>query len=152
MRYVVMTGGDAQLRVCLGAEVARHHEREDATQVGLVRHRGTVEHQGRVVTIRLWNANRRIERRDFSAVLRFHALDPPLDLPDIVEVLTQAHAVARTEPALEPGDIFGDRVENALILLHPRPTLSSGPGPAEQPLEYHSWVDLHRQRRRWRRP
>src|SRR4029453_9627537 len=58
MRYVVMAGRDSKLRVCVCAEVARHHEREDATQVGFVRHRRKVEHQGPMVTVRLWNANR----------------------------------------------------------------------------------------------
>ena len=63
--------------------LARHHEGEDARQVGLERHRQQVEHQRRVLVERLGNAERLVDDRELRAVLRFGLLNPALDFADV---------------------------------------------------------------------
>ena len=47
------------------------------------------------------------------------ALDAPLDLPDVIEILVKAHAVARRRARPARLQILGDEVEKAPVGAHP---------------------------------
>ena len=87
------------------------------------------------------------------ALLRFGPLDPPLDLADVVEILVDARAIARAEAALQRARLArrsnrgccGPRAMRAArcASVPPSPNIRSNTD---------ARVDLHRQRRRRRRP
>ncbi len=56
MRHSMMPFGDAHLRVGAVADLAGHHEREHASDVGLIRERQQVEHHVDMIFINEWNA------------------------------------------------------------------------------------------------
>src|SRR5262245_43807403 len=80
--------------------------------------------------------------------LLLRPLNAPLDFTNVVEILAEAQAVRPSDAALERGDVFGDEVEDAPVLLHAGAALVRGAAAAEHPLEQHAWIDLHRERRR----
>ena len=121
MRHVVVRLGDAERREGPLARLARHHEREDARQVGLVGHRQQVEHQRRVLLERLGHADRRRHRRSRSrrcaprsagCAARSRARCPG--------TRRGARDPAAPTPLLQLPRLVGDRVEDAAVLAHPR--------------------------------
>ena len=151
VRQLVVALGDPQRRVGLVAALAAHHQREDAREVGLIRHGGDVEEQADVLLEGFGHAERRVERH-VRAVLLLGPLDAALDLADVVEIVPQPGAVARAQAALQLVGVLADGVQDAAVLAHPRGPLFAGAGPAEEPLERHARVHLSRQRRRRARP
>ena len=97
---------------------------------------------------RLGHADRRIGDRYFRGGLLLGALDPLLDLPDVLEIIGEPRLVFRAETALQIFDVVFHRVEDAAIGLHVGQPLRARPRPAEHPLECHTRIDLHGQRRR----
>jgi hypothetical protein len=145
---------DANLRVAEGAQLASHHERRHARHVALIGERDQIEHQSDVFFPILGDADRCGGSLDpgFIALL-LGAHDAAFDLAHVVEIFTDAHAVARPELDLELVGALHDRVEDARVLLQARLALfRRGTVAAEHPLEDHARVDLHRQRLRRRRP
>jgi hypothetical protein len=144
--------GHAELRIGLLAVVAGHHERGDARHVGLEGQREHVEHQGDPIFEPVGNANRRARHRNLRLAMLLGALDPPLDLPDALEVIAESGAIARTQTALQAPGALGDRVENAAVLLDAGRPFSRVAAPAEDPVEDDPRVDLDRERRGGRPP
>src|SRR4029453_4964582 len=105
VRDRVMRLGDADIRIALHAGLAGHHEREHASEVGLVGHREEIEKLADMLGVFLRHADRRIGYGHVGRVLRLGALNPPLDLPDVVEIATELGAVARTKIAFEVVEI-----------------------------------------------
>src|SRR5690606_19835510 len=67
-----------------------------------------------------------------ARVLRFHALDAPLDLANVVQVALEPLLVVRTQLATEEGHLVGDPVEDAAVrAAAPRPLLLRGAGAEE---------------------
>ena len=54
-------------------------------------------------------------------------LDAPLDLAHALEIVVHRRAILRAEPALQAGDLLGDRVEHAAILLGAREAIAGVP-------------------------
>ncbi len=77
---------------------------------------------------------------DVARRLLLRALDALLDLPDVIQILGEPHAIARAEIPLQRLDVAAHRVQDALVAAHPRDAFGDGPGPAEQPLEHHARV------------
>ena len=94
MRDRVMRLGHADLRIRPLADLARHHEREHARQVRLEGERQKIEHQRDVLDVRLGHADRRARHVRLRMSLLLRPLDPPFDLPDVLEVLVEPRAVA----------------------------------------------------------
>ena len=89
------------LRIGPLADLARHHEREDAREIGLEGQRQQIEHQPDVLLERLGHADRRVtRRRQLGLGLLLGRLDPPLDFADVIEILAEPGAIARAEAAL----------------------------------------------------
>ena len=91
----------ADLRIRPLAGLARHHEREDAREVGLVGHGQQVEHQPRMFLERLGDAERRVDGDDALGVRCLRSLDAALDFADVVEIVAQPDAIGRTDAALD---------------------------------------------------
>ncbi len=84
--------------------------------------------------------------------LALRPLDAPFDLADVLQIVVEPRSVLGAQPAAQPVHVPGQRIEDASIHLPLRQPLLGGAGPSEQALEHHPRVDLHRQRRRGRRP
>ena len=82
VRHVMVWLRDSEHRVRSLAGFTRHHEREHARHVPLVRDGQEVEHQRRVVLEDVRHAEWRVDG-DARAVLRFRPLDAPLDLTHV---------------------------------------------------------------------
>src|ERR1700674_1806717 len=91
----------ARLRVRTLTELARHHEREDAREIGLQRDRDQVEHQRDMLVERLWNTHGGVRCRDLAGIVCLRTLDPPLDLANVVQVFAEAVTIGRTESQLQ---------------------------------------------------
>ena len=89
--------------------------------------------------------------RPFSRIL-LGALNPLFDVAHVLEILRQADLVARPQPAIEIGRIVPHRIQDAGVETATGETLSGRARPAEQPLEDHARIGLHRQRHRRRLP
>ena len=87
--------GDADLRVGAVADLARHHEREHARDVGAVGEREQVVHQPHVLRVLERNAAGRLRDLDVGVRgdLRFRALQTTLDLANALEVVVEHVAV-----------------------------------------------------------
>ena len=85
-------------------------------------------------------------------VLRLGLLNAALDLAHVIEIVGDARAILRRQPALEASRLAGNRIEDAPVLARDAAPAVLGSAVAEQPLERRPRVDLHRQRRRRRRP
>ena len=96
--------------------------------------------------------DRRHRQRQLGSRLLLGALNPDLDLANVLEVLVEAHPVAAAKPALERGDVAGHRVEDAAVLLHPLDPLFHRARAPEQALEHGTRVGLERDRLRRRLP
>ena len=150
MRQVVERIADARLREDGVAELAREHQRRDARDLRLEREHLQVEHQLQVLLERR-PARRPAHRAasDRRGTLLLGALNPPLDLAHLVEILRQPATVAgrqillqRRAPAPSPS-----RAGCATPAAAPRRS-RVGAAVAEQLLEHELRVVLHRQRRR----
>ena len=82
------------------AQLARQHEGEDARHVGLIGDGQQVEHQPHVLFERVGHANRRVHLH-VDAILRLGALDTPLDLAEVVQVVADAATIAHAQAALQ---------------------------------------------------
>ena len=88
VRDRMMRVGHADLRIGAAAELAAHHERDDARQVALVREHLQVEHQLRVlVEACAGTPGRLIDDGQLSRVLLLGVLDAPLDVANRLEIL-----------------------------------------------------------------
>ena len=138
----------ADLRVGARALLLADHERDDAGQVGLEREELQVEHQLQVILEDRGRAPRLAQLRQFEVVLLLRPLDAPFHVADRFGVLVQLHLVVRAQLALQIRQLAGHRVEQALVLAHPR--LARRPvgaaAVAEQGLEDRARVPLHRER------
>ncbi len=145
---------DAALRVDPARRVAAHLEREHARDVGLEGQRLQVEHQLDVLVERVGHARGRAGQfAGFARVVAgLDALDAPLDLAHVLEILLHPLAIARVERAVQVGDLGGDVVEHARRgAAARRPFLARTAG-AEELIEGHARVADHRQRLGRRRP
>ena len=73
-------------------------------------------------------------------------LDAPLDLADVVQILAQLGAVGCRQVLLQGRHLIHDRIEQAAALLLARQPLGVVAPVAEQFLEHHLRIVLHRQR------
>ena len=154
MRREVERVGHAALGERPPRRVARQLERRHARGLGRERERLEVEHDLHVLLERLGHADRRERDRARRAriVMRLDALDPPLDLTDVVEVLIEAAPIRRPEVGLELHDLRRDPVEDAAVRALPRLALRGRAAAAEQLVEHRPRIADHRQRPRRRRP
>ena len=140
---------DADLRIAAAAQLAPHHERDDAGQIGLIRQHLQIEHQARV----LGNAaGRRPAARpgNSRAPCSSALLNPPLDVADGVEILVHLDAIRGAEPAARSARLSvteSSRLRRAASRCSRR-RRDRRVGLAEQPLEHRARIVLHRQRRR----
>ena len=74
----------------------------------------------------------RLLDRDVGALLRLVALNPPLDLADVVEVVVDARAIVRAESGLQRPHVAQDAVEDAAILTQVVSTLRVRAAVAEE--------------------
>ena len=154
MRHRVMRLGDADLRVRPLADLARHHEREHARDVGLVRERQQVEHQLDVLVERLRHADRRVGHRDRRSSPASRPAGCAARSRGRCRGTRSSRARSRApEPALQVASTSSLTESRMLLSAACAPTRCAARArPAEQPLEHHARVDLHRQRRRRRLP
>src|SRR3954454_24048545 len=105
-----------------------------------------------MIRVDVWNTRRPREDGQLTGcrALLLGGLDAPFDVTNRVEILGELPAIGRTEAALQPGDVFHQRIENAAVFL-PSDAARRRVGArriAEQPLEDRPRLDLDRQRRR----
>ena len=87
-------------------QLAAVHQREDARQVALVREPlQVVEQLGMLVEPRR-DAHGTFGHRQRQAALLFRGLNPPLDLPDRVEILGDLLTIAGAERALQASEVW----------------------------------------------
>ncbi|HIC53184.1 MAG TPA: hypothetical protein EYO97_05075, partial [Gemmatimonadetes bacterium] len=142
-----------QVRVGSSTQLATEHEGEDAGDVGLIGEREQVEHQLDVLLVGVGHADRTSQLGKLGVgTLGLSQLDPALERADRVEILGDSRAIARTDVALEIGEVVGHRIENAAVPPHLGHTLLCGTALAEQTLEHDPRVVLHRLRCRGRTP
>ena len=141
--------GHADLGVGPAGQLAAEHEGGDPRQVGLPGQGQQVEHEPGVLAERVGDALRPVDRRELAGRLRRGLPDAPFDVAHRVEILAQLAPVARPQLAGQAVRAFGDRVEQAGVLLQPRPAdrRIGAAGVAEQTLEHDTGIVLHRQRR-----
>ena len=101
VRQVVERIADAGLREDGAAQLAREHQRRDARDVRLERDHLQVHQQLEVLLERRRHAGRHVRQRDVLARRRLGALNPPLDLAHVVEILVQPPAIARRQILLQ---------------------------------------------------
>src|SRR5262245_34160712 len=150
----MMRVGDADLRIAAAAQLATDHERDHARQVALEREDLEVEHQLRVFFESRRDTGGLIDDRQLVCVLLLRLLNASLHVAYCFEVLIQLGAIVRSEIALEPGDLFSDGIQDALVSLNARHA-GSGIRAAtvpKQALEYRTRIVLHGKRRRRRSP
>ena len=149
VRNRVMRVGHADLRVSHAAVLAPDHERNHAREIALIRQHLQVEHQLHVRFPVGGNAGRMVDEGQLLVGLRFGELNTLLDVANRRQIFGEFHAIGRGQRALEMRDLFGDRVEDALLLAHARRAhLRIGRARvAEQTLEDDSRIVLRRQRR-----
>ena len=73
-------------------------------------------------------------------------LEAPLDLADLVDVLIDDAAIGRRRDPSAARQLADQRIEDAAALLEPRGTQLRRRAAAEQPLEHHLRIELHRER------
>ena len=161
LRVAAMVGermvrvGNADLGIALQAPLASDHHGRDAREVGLEGHHLEVEHQLDVLGERRGDAGRLLDaRRELGAFL-FRPLQPPLDLPDRVEVLVHLAPVGRAEAGDELARALAHDVQDALALPGPPGPAFRGQGhvvDAEEPLEDRAGIRLGRHGRGGRAP
>ena len=146
--------GHADLGIRPRALLLADHERDHARQVRLQRQELQVQHQRQVILEDGRDALRLIERRQLDVALLLGPGDAPFDVAHRLGVLLHLGAVLRPELAPQPGQLGVHRVEDALVLPHPRfaGAAIGGAAIAEQPLEDGARVVLHRQRLRGAAP
>ena len=153
VRQPVMGVGHPEVRIGAPAQLAAEHEGEDAGDVGLPREGDQVVHQPDVVLEVVGNADGAGQGRQLRVgALRLRQGDAALEGADGVEVLIEPGPVALPDGALEVREVVGDRVEDAAVAPHLGDALLGRAPVAEEPLEHHPRVVLHRQRRRRRAP
>ena len=105
-----------------------------------------VEHQLDVLFPRIGHAEGRRRQLALLAagVALLDLLDAPLDLADAVQIGRQPRPVSRSQLALQPADVAGDAVEDALVGALAGGAIGRRPAVAEQVLEGHPRIDGHR--------
>ena len=158
MRERVVRVRHADLRdTARGARLPRHHEREDARQVGLDTPARSRSNISRACSSKVAGMPRRLlDDRQLRGALLLGLLDAPLDVAHRLQVLGQLRAVAaRPGRACSAATLVASPKSRMLrSCLEPRqPRRRIGAvAAAEQPLEHRARVVLHRQRRRRRAP
>jgi hypothetical protein len=109
-------------------------------------------HQADVIFEHLGDADWERRRSDVCGSMRFGAFNAAFDLADVVEIFTEARAIARPQIPLQHPGLSRDEIENAFRSPVPRLPLRSSAWAPEHALEHDPGVDLHRQRRRRRAP
>ena len=142
-----MTFGTPDLRIGAVADFARHHEGEDARDVGFVRQRQQVEHQLDMLFVDERNAGRRFRNDEIgvAADLRFRALEAALDLADAFEVRSSVDRSCAPSVAVSPWP-ESRGVENAAVFLSAREPGLDAAALAEHALEHLARIDFHRHR------
>src|SRR6266511_145062 len=139
---------DAALRVHATRTVAAHLERKHARDLRCERDRLQIEHQPDVLLEIVRYASGRFGHfADFAtAIVRLDFLDPPLDLPYVVEILVEARAIGRPKRLPDAVHLRRDPVEHAAIGGPLRRTLLGGRAKPEQLIEGRARIADHRQR------
>src|ERR1019366_7852830 len=110
-------------RVGSPAGIARVHHGRNARNLGAPREHQQIPHELDVILERLGNSHRSFRNIQLGRGLLRRLLNTPLDFTDVIQILTQASAVARIELALQPRYLIGYRIENAAVLLLTRKPL-----------------------------
>ena len=147
MRQVVKRVADIRLGEDGAAQLAGEHQRGDAGDLGLEREDLQIHQQLQVLLERRRHARRHFRQRQVIGNRGLRALNPPLDLPHVVEELAQADAVRRRQILLEPRNLIHHRIQDASRLLPAAAALGARAAVAEQFFEDEARVVLHRQRR-----
>jgi hypothetical protein len=145
---------DAALRIHARRSVAPQLEREYAGDVAGKGDRLQVVHQADVLFERIGDADGRAGQLTLftAGVVRFDLLDAPLDLANVLEILVQPRAIARSELAPQLGDFGGHPIEDAFVGPPVRCTLLGRGADAKQHVERGARIAHHRQRLGWRCP
>ena len=101
VRQVVERIADGRLREDGRAQLAREHQRRHARDVRLQRDHLQVHQQLEVLLERRRHAGRHVGQRESSRARRLGALNAPLDLAHVVEVLRQPAAIAGRQILLQ---------------------------------------------------
>src|SRR5687767_14662515 len=152
MREIVERLAYPTRRVDGVAHFLGEHERRHAGDVCLPCENLQVDHQldMRLEVVRNTGWRRgNIERRRALLPGERYAT---LDLPHVSEVAVEPHTVHRRQRFLQLLDVFQYRVDETPCLRAALDTLLLGRTIAEEPLEHHLRVVLHRERRGWRLP
>ena len=111
-------------------------------------------HQLDVLLERIGHADGRVGQlpRIAARVRGFHLLDPPLDLPHVVQVVGQARLIGGRQLALQVVYRLGHPVQDAAVVAPPHlPRLGGGPD-AKELVEHRARIAGHRHRIGWRGP
>src|SRR5262249_16047134 len=73
-------------------------------------------HQLHVFIEALGNPLRPIQRWQLGVGASLHALKPPFDFPNRIDILTDLSPIARAKPPFEPVQIVENRIKNTLVL------------------------------------
>src|SRR4029453_1511367 len=111
MRFV-----HADLRKGAAADLAAHHERDDARQVALEREYLQVEHERRVIFERGGDARRLLDDGNRAGTLALGVLNPPFDVPNGVGELRQLGSIPWAYALLQPAQLVVHRVQQAAVL------------------------------------
>jgi hypothetical protein len=97
VRQVVERIADARLREHRRAQLAREHQRGHAGNVRLQRNHLQIHQQLEVFLKCRRHACRHVGQREIPSRRRVRALDPPLDLTHVVQVLCQPPPIRRRQ-------------------------------------------------------
>ena len=119
VRHRVVRLGQTDLGIRAIDVFPRHHQRADASDVGLERQHLQVEHQLDVLLERWRHADRLLRHRKI-AVVRFGLRNALLDVANGVEILSQLRAIARAEPRAELRNLAVEPIEDAAVFIDSR--------------------------------
>src|SRR6266850_2540728 len=135
-----------------GTEVAAQHQRGDAGDVRLERHRDQVVHDLEVGIVVCRYAEWDFERRAGGFRFAGYVLNSPFDLTNVLEIVFELDLIARRDALLQASNLAGDGIENTTGPLSVDDTLVRARAVSEQALESHAGIDFCRKRGRRCRP
>src|SRR5262249_42724312 len=146
--------GDANLRVRPAGLLTAVHERDHASQVGLIGEELQVVEQLHVRLESFGHTRRLIDVWAFFGALFFSLLDPALDVTERLEIVVHLPGVRRAEFLLKLPHAGGHRIEDAPVLTEAScPYTGIGAvARSEQSLENDARIVFRHQRQRWREP
>ncbi len=128
------------------AQLAREHERGDPGDLRLERDHLQVHQQLQMLLERRRHTGGQFRNGQIVWHALFSALNPPLDLAHVIEILRQAATIIRRQIFLQRRHLPHHRVEEAARLLPSRAAFGIRAASSEQFLEDQPRVVLHRQR------